>query len=64
MNGEIRGLDNYNILQNPIYARSFGINDAFAGQHRHVGSVRLLSKDQVPELENIAHGKAKTQAAR
>jgi len=40
-NGEIHGLDTYNILRNPVYARSFSISDTFAEQHRHVGSVRL-----------------------
>lgn len=46
--GELRGLDTYNILRNPIYARSFQTNDAFANNHRHVGSIRKAKSPITP----------------
>jgi len=52
INGEIRGLDTYNILRNPVYARSFGINDEFSEQHRHITSVRLVNNDHLQALKN------------
>lgn len=36
----LRGLPSYSILQNPLYARAFGISREFAAQHSNVASVR------------------------
>jgi hypothetical protein len=38
--GEIRGLPNYNILENPSYARALGIDAQFAREHKHVSALR------------------------
>jgi len=47
----LRGLKSYNILQNPEYARAFGIPKSFANRHREVNEVRELPGGEVvPEL--------------
>ena len=48
--GELRGLTNYNILQNPTYARALGVDAKFAQAHRHVASVHEASAVNLPTL--------------
>ena len=48
--GQIRGLPNYNILENPSYARALGIDGQFAREHRHVASVHEASAVELPNL--------------
>lgn len=38
--GLIKGLTNYNILQNPIYKHAFNISDEFAENHKSLKSIR------------------------
>jgi hypothetical protein len=38
--GLIKGLTNYNILQNPIYKHAFNISDEFAENHKSLRSIR------------------------
>ena len=42
----IKGVVNYNILQNPKYREFFGITWKFALSHRRIGSVRLSTPDR------------------
>jgi len=49
-NGQIRGLPNYNILENPAYMRALGIDVGFAKEHRHVASVHEASAVDLPLL--------------
>lgn len=50
--GWLRGLQSYNILQNPKYRRAFGVSKAFCDEHSHVNSVVALPEggDGLPEL--------------
>ena len=48
--GQIRGLVNYNILENPSYARALGIDVQFAKEHRHIASVHEASAVDLPNL--------------
>jgi len=48
--GELRGLVNYNMLENPTYARALGIDAKFAKEHRHVASVHEASAVELPRL--------------
>ena len=48
--GHIRGLPNYNILENPTYMRALGIDVSFAKEHRHVASVHEASAVDLPLL--------------
>jgi hypothetical protein len=50
--GELRGLQTYNILHNPKYARAFGVTIAFADAHKHVGDVRELPESQIPKIQD------------
>ena len=48
--GELRGLVNYNMLENPTYTRALGIDAKFAKEHRHIASVHEASAVQLPHL--------------
>ncbi|KAH9259587.1 hypothetical protein BASA81_002009 [Batrachochytrium salamandrivorans] len=50
--GQLRGLVNYNILENPTYSRALGIDAKFAQEHRHVASVHEASAVDLPVLPN------------
>lgn len=50
--GLLRGLVNYNILENPTYSRALGIDAKFAREHRHVASVHEASAVDLPVLPN------------
>ncbi|CAM9253577.1 unnamed protein product, partial [Ectocarpus fasciculatus] len=42
--GIIKGLINYNILQNPIYKDAFAVDDHFAGKHRNLISIQKATE--------------------
>jgi hypothetical protein len=44
--GLIKGLNTYNILQNPKYREAFNIKEEWANKHKHVTSIRKLRADQ------------------
>lgn len=49
--GFVRGLQNYNILQNPVYRNAFGITDEFARTHKRIRSITLPSHRGISALE-------------
>jgi hypothetical protein len=49
--GFVRGLQNYNILQNPVYRNAFGITDEFARTHKRIRSITLPSHRGLSALE-------------
>ena len=50
--GIIKGLTNYNILQNPKYKEAFAITDVFAMNHSRVKSLRLFEKLSCDDIVN------------
>ncbi len=48
--GNLQGLQTYNILGNPRYARAFAIDESFAETHSHVASVHDLPSMHIPKL--------------
>jgi len=49
--GLIKGLNDYNILQNPNYRDAFGVDAKFAAHHRHVTSIRKLKATSIVDDE-------------
>jgi hypothetical protein len=47
---QLRGLVNYNILENPTYSRALGVDAKFAKLHRHVASVHEAAAVDLPQL--------------
>jgi len=54
--GLIKGLNNYNILQNPNYREAFGVDEKFAAHHSHVSSIRKLKADAVMDENRESEG--------
>jgi len=52
--GLIKGLNNYNILQNPNYAKAFGVDESYGRNHKHVSSIRKLKADDLMEASSNA----------
>jgi hypothetical protein len=48
--GLLRGLTNYNMLENPTYARALGIGAEFAKKHKHIASVHRHEAVDLPDL--------------
>ena len=49
----IKGLNNYNVLENPKYQKAFGVTADFAKKHKHVKSIRKLNADnQSKDMDN------------
>ena len=49
----MKGLNSYNILQNPFYKDAFGITWKFALEHTHVSEIRFDQGAAVDEDEDV-----------
>ena len=55
--GIIKGISSYNILENPVYQESFGVDRRFARMHKHVGSVlKFQAEAQIDRLSEMSEG--------
>eukprot|EP01006_Ploeotia_vitrea_P033229 TRINITY_DN65344_c0_g1_i1.p1 TRINITY_DN65344_c0_g1~~TRINITY_DN65344_c0_g1_i1.p1 ORF type:complete len:1271 (-),score=14.60 TRINITY_DN65344_c0_g1_i1:160-3972(-) len=59
--GIIKGLNNYNILQNPHYQENFAISNKFAAEHNTLKSMKFTKTEPTKKTVNIAKYKKKQE---